>query len=198
MKSFSDKQLIEKCLKGHDIYCRAIFDRYKQYVATIISGFFENEADIEELVQDAFLRIFKGLSRFRHEANLKTWITTVTINVCRDRKKSKKHKVWENRLSIDSSSDNDEDERPMEIKAPGSYDPAAAADSVEQRVLIRRAMQELSEEHREAILLWNEGFKYSEMAKIIGVPEKTAGTRVYYAKKRLKEILSRYFSGEKS
>src|SRR6186997_3697595 len=82
MKAASEHELVERCRQGDETAFRELVDQYKGLVFALIARSIANRARAEELAQDVFLKVHKGLPYFRGEAKLSTWIYRIVANVC--------------------------------------------------------------------------------------------------------------------
>src|ERR1700674_4908010 len=86
MEAFNERELVERCRRGDEGAFQELVDRYKHLVFALIARTVQDRAGAEDLAQDVFLRIHRGLPYFRGEARLSTWIYRIVANVCvRDR-----------------------------------------------------------------------------------------------------------------
>jgi len=190
LESFSDAKLIEQCLAGIQQHCRALFERYKGYVAGVIWKSVMDEEVLQDLTQDVFLRAFKGLPGFKGKSSFKTWLTRITINVIRDYRK-KQPPPGSSMVSLD---DLDNNERLDSLRS--SWNPAHEVLQKELNDRIRAAIDKLPPEHKDTILLWSNGYSYSEIAESTGVSSQTVGSRIYYARDKLRKLLAPYLKGK--
>src|SRR5919205_3481218 len=77
-----ERQLVERCRSGDETAFRELVDRYKDLVFGLIARTVQDRSRAEDLAQDVFLRIHRGLPYFRGEARLSTWIYRIVANVC--------------------------------------------------------------------------------------------------------------------
>lgn len=135
----------------------------------------QNRADAEDAVQDTFLAVYRGLSSFRKEAELKTWVYRIALNAALSRRaRARRHSGEEVSLSA-------------EDPAPG-VETSVAARLEAQRLL--RAMDRLSADHRAVLSLFAvEGLSHREIAEVLGVKEGTVWSRLHLARKRLAQLL---------
>jgi len=145
--------------------------------------------EAEEVVQETFLRAWRGLESFRGESSLKTWLYTIALNRAKARQGTlaRMHKVF---ATPRASSD---DDRPW----PGEEapDPAASPEdqavALEQRVRLRKAIRNLPEEFRHAVVLRDlEGLSYDDIARVLSVPIGTVRSRIARGRAALLEELS--------
>lgn len=141
----------------------------------------KNKEDAEELTQDIFLRIYKGLPDFRGDSQLKTWIYRITVNTCITKLNSKRFKEYRNKTIeinnyISDSSINTEDILINE----------------DNQTKLEIALSLLSVDYRQILLLFYiEEFSYKEIAEILELPIGTICTKLFRARKKLKEIMVR-------
>ena len=79
-----DQDLVARCLAGSDEAFADLVDVYKNLVFGVISQVVANKSRVEDLSQDVFVKVHKGLPSFRGEAKLSTWICRIVLNVCTD------------------------------------------------------------------------------------------------------------------
>jgi RNA polymerase sigma-70 factor (ECF subfamily) len=145
--------------------------------------------EAEEVVQETFLRAWRGLETFRGEASLKTWLFTIALN----RAKARQGTLARMRKVFASPRASAEDDRPW----PGEEapDPAASPEeqavALEQRARLRRAIRNLPEDFRHAVVLRDlEGLSYDDIARVLSVPIGTVRSRIARGRAALVEELS--------
>src|SRR5438132_6936102 len=82
MDAVHERELIERCRRGDEGAFQELVDRYKDLVFALIARTVQDRSRAEDLAQDVFLRIHRGLPYFRGEARLSTWIYRIVANVC--------------------------------------------------------------------------------------------------------------------
>ena len=145
--------------------------------------------DAEEVVQETFLRAWRGLESFRGESSLKTWLYTIALN----RAKARQGTLARMRTVFASPRASAENDRPW----PGEEapDPAASPEeqavALEQRARLRKAIRNLPEESRHAVVLRDlEGLSYDDIARVLSVPIGTVRSRIARGRAALLEELS--------
>jgi len=124
--------------------------------------------DAEDAVQEAFLRIYRGVSSFRDEAGFSTWIYRILVNTCHDLRRRQQR-------------------RP---EAPPIDDARSLSANVPLALALEQALGQLDERHRMTFLLFEaEGFTHSEIAAILGISETNSRYLLHQAKRELQEIL---------
>ena len=136
-----------------------------------------NEEDARDVVQDAYLRAYKGLKRFRGDAQFTTWMYRITAN-CANTLMSKRHKHRHDELH-DTFEDTD-----------SARDPAAQADAMALRADLADALAELSPKLRAVVLLRDVyELPHEDIAAELGISETAAKVRLHRARLQLKERL---------
>ena len=141
--------------------------------------------DAEDATQEVWERTLRGLSRFRGDSSLATWLYGITMNVCLTRiDKGTRSKA----VTTDDPLGHPQIESP-----DGSPDAERRALSAEARVAIERALGELDPGFRAVILLRDrEDLRYEEIAEILGIPLNTVKTRIHRARLALQEKLEAF------
>ena len=176
----SEAQLIAGVLAGDRAAGRALYESHVARVHRVSYRLCGDEQLAQECTQDAFVRAFERLDRFRGDAALGTWLTriavTVTLNAIRRRKRS-----HERLASLDSV---------PELAVDG-----AAPLEVDLRERLVRAVDALPEQYRTMVVLHDvEGYTHAEIATALDVPEGTCKTRLFVARRRLREMLAPYMT----
>src|SRR5438876_12332575 len=86
MEPVNERELVERCRQDDEGAFQELVDRYKNLVFAMISRTVADRSRVEDLAQDVFLRIHRGLPYFRGEARLSTWIYRIVVNVCSQEK----------------------------------------------------------------------------------------------------------------
>jgi RNA polymerase sigma factor (sigma-70 family) len=161
-----------------------IVHRHGAVVYTLIKRWgYRHDAD--DLCQDVFLLIWRRLAQYRGEASLKTWIYQITMNYLRNHAT----RVVPKRRAECSLEDEERKSDVLPLQTEG--DAADVLLEAERRALVRRAVYELPELHREAIILRDlEGISYTEIAETLMISVGTAKSRVSRARQALVAALA--------
>ena len=143
-----------------------------------------NEQDAFDISQEAFIRVWRSLGKFKGESKFSTWLFRIVSNLCTDyaRKKSRRN---ETTLVV-----RDENEEHEIEQADERFEPERELEREELRKELDAAIASLGDEHRE-IFLMREVYdlSYSEIAETLGIEEGTVKSRLHRARERLKEFL---------
>jgi RNA polymerase sigma-70 factor, ECF subfamily len=178
----SDEQLVEACLAGEVAAFDILVDRWQRKIRGAVYRVVRSEDEAQDICQEAFLKAFRGLNTFKHEARFSSWLYQIALNLSRDRLRRQKGRNW---VSLDELSE--------AAPAGGRRTPAEGERFVEVREVQERvanAVAELPEEQREVVILKEyQGLTFPEIAEIQGVPVSTVKTRLYRGLSVLRERL---------
>lgn len=178
MEESVDQALIARCRAGSDEAFRELVDRYRNLVYGVILRTVADRSRADDLAQEVFLKVHRGLPSFRADSSFATWLFRITRNVClevRDRRQFER--------SLDAL---DAEGRPF--VQPAAPDRAFAA--LELRDRLDKALAELPAAARFLVSAhYLGGQKYEELAAALDMPVGTVKTHLYRAKRRLREIL---------
>jgi RNA polymerase sigma-70 factor (ECF subfamily) len=172
----TDLALIARWKQGDERAATALVARHAQALARFAASFGVVE-DIEDLVQDTFVRAFRALDGFRGDSAFRTWLFTIERRLLLDRRRSQKRRVAHVEVQEDDAS--------TEYTALD----AVIADDAERSV--GRAVNRLSPTQREVFLLRvREGLSYKEIADVVGTTEGAARVHYHNAMRTVKELLN--------
>jgi RNA polymerase sigma factor (sigma-70 family) len=148
-----------------------------------------NDADAQDVVQDAYLRAFKAFGQF-HGGDIRPWLLTIVRNVAYRWLSVRKRNA--NVVSIEDALASRDGEKAPTFE-PASDDPSAEDMLISdgERTLVRRALAKLTPSFREVIVLREfEGLSYQDIASVLGVPAGTVMSRLSRARADLKDLLA--------
>ena len=178
MTDFDESALIERCRTGDDIAFSELVDRYRNLVYAMVYRMVSDRSQTDDLAQEVFLKVHRGLPYFRGEARLSTWIYRIVANVCTQ---ARSRRVREVPL------DPDDDGRPR--RQLGATD-AAFAD-LELRDRLEKAIAQLPDNYQLLVAAhYLDGIQYDALAEALDIPIGTVKTHLYRAKRRLRELLT--------
>ena len=164
----------------------AIIDRQQRRAARIGYHYLRDPAEVDEVVQDAFLKAFLHLPSFREELFFELWFTRILINACLDRLKARTRRV---RWLV--SNDGRES---LLTEGPPSSEPSPEATLLakERRAVLETAIDRLPARQRTAVILCHlEGRSAREASAIMGLSESTVRVHVFRAMRKLRGLLDR-------
>jgi RNA polymerase sigma-70 factor (ECF subfamily) len=191
MHTDPDTQLMLDFKAGDEHAFQNLFDTYKSRVITYCFRFCGNRAVAEELAQETFVRVYKAARRYRPKARFSTWLFKIATNVCLN---ELRRPVYRNRVeSLDRITDTETVGVPKPA-ANRQERPDAMLVHQEQQMLVRRAMEQLPEKQRAALLLRIEGeFSYEEIGQQINCSKNHVKTLIHRGRLHVKKALAGYF-----
>lgn len=186
--------LVRRCVTGDAVAWEEIVRVYTRRIYNICYRFAGTGTDAEDLTQDVFIRIYRTLGSFDPDrASFNTWITTVTRNLLVDHfRKSKNDRATD---SIDSAPGEDDERQALSERLQDSGpSPDDHLSRRETREAVHAALQKLSPELREAVILRDlQDMDYKEIAQVLRVPEGTVKSRINRGRVELARLLQRTY-----
>jgi RNA polymerase sigma-70 factor (ECF subfamily) len=172
----SDETLVERIAAGNKLAMQALFARHRTSVYRWLLRFVSNETLAEDLLSEVFLGVWRQAARFECRSSVSTWL----LSIARHKALSARRHRTEAEL----------DEKIEATVADPANDPELALQEKNRDELLRRALTRLSHEHRQVIdLVYYHEKSVDEVAQIIDVPPATVKTRMFYARKKLAELV---------
>ena len=185
-REYDDRELVERCQEGDLDAYEILVDRYRNKVYGLAFSMLRHEQDATDLCQEAFVRGWQGIRRFRKSASFYTWIYRITTNLAIDFVRRRERRPT---TPFEEGTDPDTD---ASVEEPPSANPSPAVEvqRKELREQIDAALRELSPEHRAVVQLREfEGLDYAAIAKVVGCSIGTVMSRLHYARKHLQKLL---------
>jgi RNA polymerase sigma-70 factor (ECF subfamily) len=188
----SDLSLVQRAQRGEPGAFDALVRRYQHKVVKLVMRYVRNPTEAEDIAQDAFIKAYRALSRFRGDSAFYTWLYRIAINTA---KKSLAARA-RNPVQLDSNGSGDEDRPGLEERMIDTATPEALALTEEIRATVSAAIDRLPEDLRTAIMLRElEGLSYEEIAKTMDCPVGTVRSRIFRAREAVDERLREIFDG---
>lgn len=180
MTRAAEQELVTRCRAGDDEAFRELVDEYQGLVFALLTRSGGDRGRVEELAQDVFLRIHRGLPYFRGEARLSTWIYRIVANVVSEERSARPPAT----VSLDERDADGEAVGPEPVSIDAAYS------ALELRDRLSKAVERLPPHYR---LLINghylHGLKYEELTEVAGLPIGTVKTHLHRAKRLLRRVL---------
>ncbi|MEW6209000.1 MAG: sigma-70 family RNA polymerase sigma factor [Acidobacteriota bacterium] len=181
--------LIERAKSGEREAFDQLMIRHQRKVISIAWRSLGNREDARDAAQEAFLRVYKYLDRFRADEDFAAWLYRIVINACRDvaRKRARAERL----LSLDAEMERIE-------KLAASDDVEQSAIRSQERSLVASALDTLTRKEREAIVLRDlEGLTTQEVAQVMGSTQTTVRSHVSAARQKIREFRNRVLKRRK-
>jgi len=174
----SDSRLVEETRAGSEKAFREIVERYHAMTFAVVRGILGDRSDVEDVMQEVFIKVYRGLGGFRGEAKLSSWIYQIARNEALN--KARKPSVTETPLDD------------VVIESPEESRPDAEYRRKIEREYLERCLAELDEDFRTALELRYMGeMSYTEISETMGLPIGTVKTYIHRGKIELKRVMSR-------
>ena len=180
-----DAILVERCLSGDDAAWEELIRQHSRRVYGICYRFTGSDGAAQDLTQEVFLRIFKTIKSFRAaEGSFATWSARVTRNLLIDHyRRTRQERV----------TDSIESQPVLEHSVAAGARPDQLLQAVETGAVLQAALQKLSPELRETVILRDlQDMDYREIAGVLGIPEGTVKSRLNRGRAELARILKRH------
>ncbi len=180
-----DQALVVRVQRGEKSAFDLLVKKYQYRIASLVSRFVHDSAEVEDVVQEVFIKAYRAIGRFRGDSAFYTWIYRIAVNT------SKNYLLAQGRRPPGQDLDpvdveNMESNRKMrDMDTPDSiFLSKNVADTV------KRTIEALPEEHRQAILLRElEGLSYEEIADAMECPIGTVRSRIFRAREAIEKAL---------
>jgi RNA polymerase sigma-70 factor (ECF subfamily) len=186
--------LVRRCVAGDAVAWDEIVQRYHRRIYNICYRFAGSPDDAQDLTQEVFIRMYRTLNSYDvGRGAFMTWVTTLTRNLLVDHFRKTKH----DRLtdSLDTTASDNPDAMTLSDRIPDEGPaPDSGVQSRETRDAVHQALQKLSPELREAVILRDlQDMDYREIATVLKVPEGTVKSRINRGRAELARLLQRTY-----
>jgi RNA polymerase sigma-70 factor, ECF subfamily len=176
MQAASDEALIARIASGERLAMQVLFTRFHVRVYRFILRLVRNQNLAEDLISEVFLDVWRQAGRFEGRSSASTWL----LAIARFKALSALRRRPDQELDEDKAA---------ALEDPGD-DPEVSIQKKDKGAVLRQCLTALSPEHREIVdLVYYHEQSVEEVARIVGIPENTVKTRLFYARKRLSELL---------
>jgi RNA polymerase sigma-70 factor (ECF subfamily) len=186
--------LVRRCVGGDAAAWEEIVQRYHRRIYNVCYRFAGDADNAQDLTQEVFIKMYRTLTTYDSgKGAFMTWVTTITRNLLVDHfRKSKGDRITD---SLDAAPSGNEDAQPLSERiADRGLAPDVQAQSRETREMVHSALQKLSPELREAVILRDlQDMDYREIATALRVPEGTVKSRINRGRAELARLLQRTY-----
>jgi RNA polymerase sigma-70 factor (ECF subfamily) len=172
----TDGELVWQCQQGNSPSFRELYRRYEQRVRSTLYQLCGSDG-LDDLVQEVFLRVWKGLPKLRQASYFSTWLYRICWNVATDRRRqvAKYQPPLPEELALESAFSRPQDTPDLM--------------QLHYQDLVRRGLQSLSLDHRTVLVFHDiEGISQKEIAEILKLPLGTVKSRLFYARSQLRKF----------
>ena len=177
----SEQTLLRAVAARDEIAFERIYKRYYHRVLQFVGRMLRDRRIAEEVVDDTMMAVWKGAGNFEGRSNVSTWILGIAYRrTMKTLDSNKRHSYF------------DHDSDRIDHSADETYEsnPEAAVSAADLRDHVAHAIESLNERHRTVMLLTLMGYNYDQISRIVDCPSNTVKTRMFYARKALKAVMS--------
>ena len=172
----SDEVLIGRIAKGDRLAMQVLFARHHVRVYRFVLRLVGNPTVAEDLISDVFLDVWRQADKFEGRSAVSTWMLAIAR--------------FKALSALRKKPDEELDEETAETIEDTSDNPEVSLEKKDKSAVLRQCLEKLSPEHKEIIdLVYYHEKSVEEVAEIVGIPENTVKTRMFYARKKLAELL---------
>lgn len=173
-----DRNLVESILEGDRERFGELVTRYQNLVASVAWRYGVPRDDVEDVVSEVFVKVFRNLHQYRPDHPFPTWLYRLAVNHVLDRARR-------------ARKERGRTEMPEQVVDP-TPGPADGLEGDERVAVLRAALADLEPRYREVLfLVYVEGLKVDETSRILGIPDGTVKTRLMRGRRALKKLLVR-------
>src|SRR5262249_38408611 len=173
----TDESLVAQIAMGDKRALQILYCRHNVFIYRFVLRFLSDEASAEDVVSDVFLAVWRRAGRFEGRSQVSTWLIAIARNKALSLMRARTTEPL--------------DEEIAESVEDPSDDPEMIVQKEQRRAILQECLRELSAAHREIVdLVYYHGKKIEEAASILDVPLNTVKTRMFYARKRIGELIA--------
>ena len=181
-----DADLVARAREGDTHAFDLLVEKYTPKLYGLVYHMTSNHEDTNDVLQDVFAKAYRALKRFRGKSSFYTWIYSIATNMTLNFLKKRNRRRAMSLDDVDLAIENDQDF----IEATSKSDPVREANISELQERLNMAMQELSDDHRAVVTMFDiQGMPHAEISRILGVSEGTIRSRLFYAHRQLQTYL---------
>lgn len=191
MLEATDHLLTQRCRAGRREALAELLRQHRPLVCRLARHLVGNDGDVEDVVQDVLVAVVGGIRRFRGEARLTTWITSITVRTALRHAQSRRRRD-ERQSPLEATSSS------QEARAVAGADPVAAVEARDFADHLRAAIAELPAPQRAVVVLRHvEGMELREIAQVLRTPVGTVKSRLHHARRALRRSMAPYLDGQR-
>ncbi|MBK9792170.1 MAG: sigma-70 family RNA polymerase sigma factor [Sphingobacteriales bacterium] len=174
MEYGTDHKFLEKLKQKDVLACKQLYLQYADAMYNVCLRILQHQAEAEDALQEAFIKVFNNIQQYRNESSIGSWIKQIVTNTCLN--VLKKRKIIFNEL--------DDNVELSETESENNNETDFSIDD------IKKAIEELPQGYRVVFNLFTfEDYSHKQIADMLEISESTAKTQLFKAKRKLKELL---------
>ncbi len=183
MAEDTDKELVKRVQKGDQAAFDLLFARYHVKILNLISRYVRDSEEVRDVAQEAFIKAYRALPRFRGDSAFYTWLYRIAINTAKNHLVSRSRRPPSSDVDIEDADFRDDADMLRESEDPES---ALARDQLQET--IHQALADLPDDLRSALTLREfDGLSYEQIAEVLECPVGTVRSRIFRAREFVDE-----------
>jgi RNA polymerase sigma factor (sigma-70 family) len=184
-----DEVLVRRTQSGDTQAFDGLWQKYSSRIYSLIYNMTSNHEDANDLLLEVFAKAYRSINGFRGRSSFYTWIHAIAVNMTINFVKKRGRRFQMSLDDLDSNVRNDKEF----IELTAANTPTREVDLSELQQRLNEAMMKLSLEHRTVVTMFDiQGMPHAEIARILGVPEATVRSRLFYAHRQLQNYLEEF------
>ena len=189
----TDQELVKRVQKGDQAAFDMLFARYQSKILNLISRYVRDSEEVRDVAQEAFIKAYRALPRFRGDSAFYTWLYRIAINTAKNHLVSRSRRPPSSDVDIENA-DYRDDADILRV----SEDPESALARDQLRATIDQALVDLPDDLRSALTLREfDGLSYEQIADILECPVGTVRSRIFRAREFVDQRMRPLLHGEK-
>lgn len=188
----ADREAMNRLVQGDEHALAELAERYAPRVVRLLARLIGDEQDALDLCQETFLRVYRARADYDPARPFHLWLFTIAANLGRNVVRARRRFL---RISLDESAHDPDAPSLGDILAAEAPPPDQVTEKAELRFAVRQAIEKLPVDMRSAVVLVDlEDLSVKEAAAILQVPARTIESRLYHARRRLRDRLARWLN----
>ncbi len=183
--SITDKQLVERVQRGDKRAFDLLVLKYQHKIVGLVGRYLRDQDEVQDVAQEAFIKAYRALPRFRGDSAFYTWLYRIAINT------AKNHLVSRSRRPPDTDVDVDVEEGIYQESLSDMVNPENSLATEQLEAVVYKAIDDLAEDLKVAVTLREfEGLSYEEIADVMECPVGTVRSRIFRAREAIEKKIA--------
>lgn len=179
-----DHSLVQRVQRGDKVAFEMLFTKYQRRVSRLVSRFVRSDAEVEDIVQESFIKAYRALGSFRGDSAFYTWLYRIAVNTAKNYLVAASKRP----ISLTQFEKNDDDDFEEDHFTSDAATPESELITKQIAETVNKTMNELPADLREAIMLREiEGMSYEDIADSMGCPIGTVRSRIFRAREAISQ-----------
>ena len=188
----SDQQLVKRVQKGEKRAFDLLVLKYQHKIFSLISRYVKDEAEVQDVAQEAFIKAYRALPRFRGDSAFYTWLYRIAVNTAKNHLVSRNRRPPGADIDVEDAEFFDGDSQLKQIENPEN-----ALFGEELKKVVQQALDTLPEDLRVALTLREfDGLSYEDIANVMECPVGTVRSRIFRAREAIDNRVRAQMDGE--